>query len=434
MPMDDAHEKLLGQIWRARELWSDLRGLCETGGRFAGTESERRAREFLHERLARATGATVIPHEVTYEGWARESCTLERLTPTPLSLQAHSLVRSPETPPGGITSEVVDLGRGTSEDFETHKEEIPGRLVLVRHEYMFASNHIHRRRKYAWAKERGAAGFLIGSHLPGHLLVTGSSGFGAHDDIPALGITQESAQALAGVHGEHSKIHLDLRSQRSAAHAQNLIVEIPGRTADWVVLCAHYDGHDLAQSALDNATGVAATLAVARTLAPMVPSLRRGLRVILFTVEEWGLTGSRHYVDELDEEQCERISLVINLDSVVGSPHLTALTSGFAELDRFLGGIAERIGIPLGTYQPVMANSDHYNFLRRGIPAFRLVAGFDEPDSRLRFLLTPADTVDKVAPTELKVAALLAAEIALSACMAEGPIASRRNVERPEGA
>lgn len=76
-----------------------------------------------------------------------------------------------------------------------------------------------------------------------------------------------------------------------------------------------------------------------------------------------------------------------------------------------------------------MANSDHYNFLSRGIPAFRLVAGFEEPDSRLRFLLTQADTLEKVEPTELKVAALLAAEIALSACMAEGPIARRQNVE-----
>ena len=48
-----------------------------------------------------------------------------------------------------------------------------------------------------------------------------------------------------------------------------------------------------------------------------------------------------------------------------------------------------------------MPNSDHANFARRGIPALRLVAGFDEPDSRLRYLLTPGDTLDKIAPKEL---------------------------------
>ena len=263
-------------------------------------------------------------------------------------------------------------------------------------------------------------------HLPGNLLVTGSSGAGNENDIPAAVITHESAQALAQLGHGYPSVHLELKTRRHKALAENLIAEIPGRTPNWVVLCAHYDGHDLAESAIDNGTGVAVVLEVARALAPVVPFLRRGLRVALFTVEEWGLMGSRSYVDQLAEQECDRISLVVNLDSVGSSSRFTALTSGFEELEPFLLGVAAKIGIPLQTYRPVMANSDHYNFVRRGIPAFRLVAGFDEPDSRLRFVLTPADTLDKVPPTELKVAALLAAEIVLSACMAEGPIARRR--------
>ncbi|MFQ5931571.1 MAG: M28 family peptidase [Nitrospiraceae bacterium] len=423
----------MGRSWSksggSRDLWSDLNDLCLTGGRFAGSESERRARDFLRDRLAAATGTPVLPHEVDHDGWVRESCTLSRVSPTRSPLQAHSLVRSPATPPGGIEGEMVDLGRGTLEDFAAHEREIPGRLVLVRHEYMFATGHVHRRKKYLWAKERGAIGFLIASHLPGQVLVTGSSGIGAPDDIPAVGITQESAHALARVRDQYARVVLDLRAQCGVATAQNLIAEIPGLTPDWVVLCAHYDGHDLAQSAMDNGTGVAVALTVARNLAPLVPSLRRGLRVAFFTIEEWGLMGSRHYVDQLSEDECERIALVVNLDSVAGSSRLTALTSRFEELDRFLLGVADEVGIRLGTFRPIMANSDHYNFVRRGIPAFRLVAGFDEPDSRLRYLLTPGDTIDKVSPTELKTAALLTAEIVLSACMADGPIARRRNSE-----
>ncbi|MFQ5849789.1 MAG: M28 family peptidase [Candidatus Binatia bacterium] len=424
--MDTSYDRIMGQIWRSRDLWSDLNDLCATGGRFAGSESERHARDFLRDHLAAATGAPVFPHEVAYDGWVRESCALTQVSPTRLPLQAHSLVLSPATPPGGTENDVVDLGRGIFEDFEAHEREIPGRLVLVRHEYMFATGHVHRRQKYLWAKERGAKGFLIGSHLPGQLLVTGSSGPGAPDDIPAIGITQEGAHALARVRGQYARVHLDLRARRGVASAQNLIAEVPGRTPDWVVLCAHYDGHDVAQSAMDNGTGVAVSLMVARALAPLVPSLRRGLRVALFTIEEWGLVGSRHYVDQLSEEQCERIALAVNLDSVAGSSWLTALTSGFEDLDRFLRGVADEAGVPLRTFRPIIANSDHYNFVRRGIPAFRLVAGFDEPDSRLRYLLTPADTIDKVSPTELKTAALLTAEIVLRACMAEGQIARRR--------
>ena len=55
-----------------------------------------------------------------------------------------------------------------------------------------------------------------------------------------------------------------------------------------------------------------------------------------------------------------------------------------------------------------MTNSDHANFAAHGIPAFRLIAGFNAPDSNLRLLLTAADTRDKVRPDELDQALRLA--------------------------
>ncbi|MFM9449645.1 hypothetical protein, partial [Streptomyces acidiscabies] len=58
-----------------------------------------------------------------------------------------------------------------------------------------------------------------------------------------------------------------------------------------------------------------------------------------------------------------------------------------------------------------MMNSDHGNFAMAGIPAFRLVAGYDDPAANLRFVLTEADTRDKVARADLREAALLAAAI-----------------------
>jgi Iap family predicted aminopeptidase len=411
-------------VWRSPTLWQDLAGLCATGGRFAGTPSEARARALLRERLGDVTGAAVTADPVPYDGWTREACALHG--PGGRMLRAHTLVWSPPTPPGGLEAEVVDLGRGTAEDFEASAADVRGRIVLVRHEYMFATGHVHRRRKYLWAKERGAVGFLIASPLPGEVLVTGSSGSGAADDIPAAGVTQEAAAALATVHGRRARARLEIAVRRQPATTENLIAEIPGRGPEWVVLSAHLDGHDLGQSAIDNGSGVAVALEVARVLAPVVPSLARGLRVALFTVEEWGLTGSRHYVDALAPAERDRIALDVNLDSVVGSPRLTALTSGFADLDPFLHEASAAVGIPIATFRPLMANSDHYHFARHGIPAFRLVAGFDDPASMMRYLLTPADTLDKVAPGELKTAAMLCAELALRACAASGPIAARR--------
>src|SRR5262249_51045759 len=91
----------------------------------------------------------------------------------------------------------------------------------------------------------------------------------------------------------------------------------------------------------------------------------------------------------------------LNLDSVGGASALTALTSGFERLDAWVKDTAARAGLPIATHVPLMANSDHANFAAHGIPAVRLLAGFNAPDSNLRLVLTAADTRDKVQPKEL---------------------------------
>ena len=184
------------------------------------------------------------------------------------------------------------------------------------------------------------------------------------------------------------------------------------------MLSAHIDGHDGGESAMDNASGVAAALAVARALAPHVKSFRRGLRLAFFSVEEWALTGSAQYVKALSADQRRSIALNVNLNSVGGSPDLAALTSGFADLEPYLLRVAEASGIPLRTVRPLMQNSDHANFALAGIPAMRLVAGFDDPSANLRYVLTPADTRDKVREGELRQAAVLTANIIAAACTA----------------
>jgi Zn-dependent M28 family amino/carboxypeptidase len=197
---------------------------------------------------------------------------------------------------------------------------------------------------------------------------------------------------------------------RAAAVGTNLIAELPGSGDEWIVVCAHYDGHDLAQSAVDNATGVAAALAVLREFASR-PRRRRGLRVILFTAEESGLLGSRRYVESLGDGERRQIQMVINLDTVAGSPDLAALTSGFAQLDEFVSRFGlRRVG-------GLLRNSDHFNFAQAGIPALRLVAGFDQPESDVRYLLTQGDTADRVSPRALErgaAAALALADAALT--------------------
>jgi Zn-dependent M28 family amino/carboxypeptidase len=189
-----------------------------------------------------------------------------------------------------------------------------------------------------------------------------------------------------------------------------LVLDLPGRGPDWIVLSAHLDGHPHGESAIDNATGVVVAIALARALAPKIADCPRGLRVVLTSAEEWGLVGSRLWLGRMDAAERRRMRLDINLDSVGGAQSFTALTSGFAALDAWVRATAARAGLALATHLPLMPNSDHANFAAHGIPALRLIAGFGAPDSHLRLLLTAADTRDKVRPEELD-AALRVAQV-----------------------
>ncbi|MCZ6474338.1 MAG: M28 family peptidase [SAR324 cluster bacterium] len=414
----EIEEKVLERVSNSRGLWSDLEALCALGGRFAGTESEAQARLLLSRRLEEACGVNVVAHPIDYAGWSRgEEASLEILASSQPRLPCVPLVRSPAPPPEGLTAEVLDMGRGGERDFARLAEKLPGRIALVRHEYMFASDTVHRRRKYQWALQGGAVGFLIGSPWPGNLPVTGSCGAEPGGGIPAAGLSAETVERITGS-GPQPRVKLRMELTEAPARTANLLAELPGRGQGWVVLCAHLDGHHLSQSAMDNGTGVAAALCVAEALAPHMDRMERGLRVMFFSVEEWALTGSRIYVDGLDAAQRSAIGLVINLDAVAGSSQLTALTSDFAKAEQFLLQSAHAMGSELGVHRPLMANSDHFNFARQGIPAARIVAGFNEPTSNLKYVLTPGDTLDKVSPGDLRAAARLIAGLTLRACAA----------------
>jgi aminopeptidase YwaD len=398
------------------QLWHDFERICDCGGRLSGTESERKATALLARIGSEATGAACRSVAVHYIGWHANRC--ELYGPGGRLLDCHPLVRSAPTPPDGLDAEVIDLGRGTTEEFAAHAHEIPGRIVLVRHELMFSPGTIHRRLKYRAAVEAGAVGFLIAGPLPDSP-VAGSSGRGAEPGIPAAGVSGDTAEALARTSHGRPRVRLVLETTEAPAEVHNLFFDVPGRTGEWVVLSAHVDGHDMAESAIDNASGLAAALAVARDLSPRVAGCRRGLRLALFNVEEWALTGSAAYVDGLSQAERDAIAINVNMDSVGVGDRLTALTSGFAGMEPFLLEAAEQSGVRLGLFRPLQMNSDHGNFARGGIPAFRLVSGFGDATAATRLVLTAKDTRDKVDPGSLATATRLARQIVEAALDAD---------------
>ena len=418
-------EKLFNRLGAMPALESDFAALTATGGRLVGSRSEAAARQWLVRRLNAIQGIRFDTFRFPFTAWASLESSLELFDAgSARNYPCHPLYWSGETPVGGLEAGLVDIGRGTEEEFRAHAAAIPGNLVIVRHEYPFSDRTIHRRVKYKRAREGAAAGFVIVNHLPGNGLVTGSCGEDSPKNIPAIGVSYETGARLSAA--QNARARLRITTRRQPAIGVNLIAEVPGQTDEWVVVCAHYDGHDVAQSALDNATGVVSAMTVFENFCPLIANLRRGLRLILFTAEESGLLGSKLYVQSLTDAERNRIAVVLNLDTLAGSPRFSCLTSGFPELEGFVAETGRRAGLEFRSYPTLLRNSDHFNFAQAGIPALRLVAGFDEPEGGARLILTEADRSNLVQRDELKLGTQVAGALVWSALIWPSQICAHR--------
>lgn len=399
---------------RSDPIMADLAALCDFGGRQSGTPSEAAARDWLAKAGAEALDAPCRPHSMAYDGWRAVRSELH--VDGRGTMPCHPLLRSEATPAGGIEAEVVDLGRGLKADFDAVGDDLQGRIAMVAHEVMFSTDTFHRRRKLELAREAGAVGALVASRIAGQPVA--GSARADEPGLPALGVTPEAAVALRSTPTGRRRARIVVETATGPTEATNLLFDRPGATGKWIVLSAHYDGHDIGESALDNATGVAICLEVARRLSARCDFDRHGLRLAFFTVEEWGLLGSKRYLADLPDAAAASMLLNLNADTVVGGRGLTALTSGFGGLSQWIAEEARRMGRSLGVHEPLQTNSDHANFVRHGVPALRFVSGFNEPESDVKYVLTGRDRRDLANPEALADVADFIEDAALAALSA----------------
>ena len=283
------------------------------------------------------------------------------LLPDGEPLEANVLLCCGDTPPEGLDVEVIDCGRGTPEDIRGVGTRLTGRAALVRHDYMFGADTVHRRLKLDAAIAAGAAAFLIAATEPGLGAVSGSAGMTtAARRIPAVGISAEAAARLTAVSKPRVRFHIASEFLPDAkTETLILICPEPVPIASCCRRISTATRRARVRSTMRQACALA--LSLARRLAPYCSALPRGLTVCLFSAEEWALTGSKVWLAGLAEEKRRQMVFNLNLDTVTGGSRLTALTSGFTRLGAFAARAATSAGAPLGVHLPLMSNSDHAN-------------------------------------------------------------------------
>jgi Zn-dependent M28 family amino/carboxypeptidase len=282
--------------------------------------------------------------------------------------------------------------------------------------------------KYEEAERRGAAGVLIvhtteSASYPWHTVVGSWSGeqrMLPRDSTapPPLGmrgwITDSAATVLLRQAGldmaklrkdaesrdfkpVSTGIDIDFSATNSVKHlsSENVVGVVRGTDAklkdQYVAISAHWDhlgigvpvdGDSIYNGSVDNASGVASTLAIARAAAKL-PHSRRSLIFLFVTAEESGLLGSQ-YFGEHPTVPASSIVADLNLDVVTVSGRvndLDVMGDNKSTLGPMLASLVKPQGIRLSPDAHPEAGhfyrSDHFSFAKVGIPAVSIGAGED---------------------------------------------------------
>ena len=285
--------------------------------------------------------------------------------------------------------------------------------------------------KYLSAARQGAAGAIIIHTQPSAgypFQVVQTSWTGEQFELPAGDelriqvagwVTENAARSLIEMNG------FDLDELREAAdnrdfqpvplgvttsigfdvtlnrvESANVLGLIPGsdpeRRDEVVIYTAHHDhlgigtpnedGDAIYNGAMDNASGVAQVMAIARAIKALPEAPRRSVLVALVGAEEQGLLGSKYYAENPTFPP-GRIAANLNYDggNIWGHTHdVTYIGLGKSSIDTIVQGIAEEQGRVVKPDQfadrGYFYRSDQFSFAKIGVPAMYLDTGTDFVD------------------------------------------------------
>jgi hypothetical protein len=148
------------------------------------------------------------------------------------------------------------------------------------------------------------------------------------------------------------------------------------------------DGDDIYNGAHDNASGVSIVLEIAKAYATLPVAPRRSVLFLIVTAEEWGLLGSDYFVQNPTVPQ-ESLVANFSLDMpFLFHPLKDIVPYGDAHssMGRSVAQAADHMGIGIGPdpipEQVLFIRSDHFSFIRQGIPALFIKSGFETGDER----------------------------------------------------
>jgi len=178
-------------------------------------------------------------------------------------------------------------------------------------------------------------------------------------------------------------------ARTTSVTADNVVAELPGSdpalSAEAVVISAHLDhlgtgppdhGDGIFRGVMDNASGVASLLEIARLMRERGAPPKRSVLFLAIGGEEKGLLGSKYFAAHPTRHQGALVA-DINMDAFMPLFPMTRLI-GYGLEESSVGDDARNIAGARGLQmfpdadpdEVAFVRSDQYSFIRRGIPGF----------------------------------------------------------------
>ena len=191
---------------------------------------------------------------------------------------------------------------------------------------------------------------------------------------------------------------VDVKNKLRHTDSKNVIGVLEGQTPEeYVIFTSHWDhlgigleqsGDKIYNGAIDNASGTAMMMEIARAFASVQPRPKRSIVFLAVTAEEQGLLGSKYYAEN-PVLPLNKTLANINMDSanVYGrNDRIGVVGYGYSSLEDILREIAAQQGRTVvpeeepekGYYY----RSDQFSFAKQGVPALYLHTMKKEDDAK----------------------------------------------------
>ena len=190
----------------------------------------------------------------------------------------------------------------------------------------------------------------------------------------------------------------EIKTRSRLVESNNVVAKVSGTGAqagEWILYSAHWDhlgvgkpaeGDSIYNGALDNASGVAGVMEIARAFAAHDRPLKRSVLFLFTTGEESGLLGATHYTNH-PLYPLEKTIAEINVDglNIWGrTEDMVVVGYGQSDLEQTLAEalapMNRRIAPDSEPEKGYYYRSDHFPFAKKGVPALYSDSGVEYRD------------------------------------------------------